>query len=275
MVVTVDNIAFDETHVYQNCIHGVSFGLDHFIFTVFQSINDDGVAERDWSLLFRVFAPVGEVDYKQHYGMEVYGFVDNGQSAFRNVCFTTRPHPDFYLYNLMQIDSVVTVDPPAGVADPYSMAPVGTPISIDKRWVSYSTGGVGAKIGNVTVYRSHKGGDIVEFIDNYYFMSHGFFCSGVTPGAATDGNIYSSYITLNCERQLGKDHSEGYGLLGLILGIVAVFAAVFTGGLSLVAAVGVGAVVGTAIAGMSFHRGMRPGDTRTDILQRDAMVVLR
>jgi hypothetical protein len=157
------------------------------------------------------------------------------------------------------------------------MAPSGNPIAVNKRWVSYSTSGVGAKIGPTTVYRSHSGGGgygEVSFTDNYSFTSHGLYCTGVTPGAATDGNIYASYITLDCGRQLNKSHSEDWGMLGVLGAVVVAVTAIYTGGLSLAAGVGLGAVVGVAIGSMTFYKGMQPGDTKTEVMQDDTILVL-
>jgi flagellar motor component MotA len=64
-------------------------------------------------------------------------------------------------------------------------------------------------------------------------------------------------------------------LLGAIAGIVAAIAAIYTGGMSLAAGVGIGAVVGTAIGSMSFYHGMQPGDTKTEVMQKDSLMVLR
>jgi uncharacterized membrane protein len=244
---------------------------DRYKFTVIQSLNDGGVAGGDWGLLFRVFVPVRLVDQSQTNGFEVY-------DASGRVCFTSRPHPDWFLNRLMELDSVVSIDQPISVADPYSMAPSGNPVYINKRWVSYSASGVGAKVGDVTVYRSHSGGGgygEVSFTDNYSFTSYGLYCTGVTPGAATDGNIYASYLTLDCGRSLNKSHSEDWGMLGVIAEVVAIILSVFTGGMSLAAAAGIGAVVGAAIGSMSFYRGIQPGDTKTEVMQNDPLMVLR
>jgi hypothetical protein len=261
MVVAIDTIEY----------LGPTDFSDRYKFTVIQSLNDGGVAGGDWGLLFRVFVPVRLVDRSEGNGFEVY-------DSSGRICFTSRPHPDWFLYQLMEIDSVVLVDQPDSVADQYSMAPSGNPVYINKKWVSYSSSGVGAKIGDVTVYRSHRGGGgygEVSFTDNYYFVSHGLYCTGVTPGAASDGNIYASYITLDCGRELGKTHSEDWGMLGVVVGVVTAIAAIYTGGMSLAAGVGLGAVVGAAIGSMSFYHGMQPGDTRTEVIQNDTLVVLR
>jgi hypothetical protein len=249
-------------------------GFDCFRFTVLVSVNDTGVWNTGGYVLnFRAFTsvPTHARDMSQTVGAEV--FYSDGSLAF-----TTRPNSYYFITDsVMQVQGMVDVELPQAVADGFSMAPSGNslPGTSSAKWLSYYCGSFAAKVGETKVYRSHEGGTgyaEVKFTDNYYFTSHGFYTSGVTPGAV-NGSVYCAGVTISAGRTLGKAHSEDWGSLGVVGTIAAAVATVVTGG-GFLAVVAAATVAGSVISSLTFYNGIGVNQTRIDKFTGDHVMWL-
>jgi hypothetical protein len=246
-------------------------GLD-YVFEVIQTVHWD---VPNTNLLFRAFSvvPATARDMSVNVGMEIV-------NTEEEICFTTRPSMDWFLPKILYIQGVSAINIDPYLADTYSMAPIGADVSFtdEIEWVSYYCGTFGAKTSPSTVYRSHQGGGSnmfeVSFYDQYYFVSSGMFTSGVTPGCVVGGGVVAGAMPITVSRALGKTHSEDWGVLGTVLGVIAAVAVIYSGG-SALAGLAVGTIAKTAISSLSFYEGIPQNTTIAEIYNNDQVMWIR
>jgi hypothetical protein len=160
-------------------------------------------------------------------GMEIYN--SEGKPTF-----TSRPSTQYYLPEVMQVETAVKLNPPTNVAHDNSMSPIRGENTVSvgstgSRWMAFSGDGILThKSGEVQydqtstkrkdsvcigvrVLGKCAGGTISTTTTDttkYYFQSHAVYCAGVTPWVYSGGKVYYTPIPLRVGRALSTTKSR-------------------------------------------------------------------